>query len=259
MEKWNYDINIFEDTDNDKVKYVIDDILNEMNRLIPQGPPLGFKEIRLINDHVAGPTLYWPLGKEFYKIGLNVSGLFYNQIAFQFCQELMRVYCDPRINNWLIEIIGHIGALYALEYLSEKWEIEPPIEELRDYWDNFDSYRSNLIGAAFSKVDMVKYQVSNEWVSYQINKLKMKDKLNRGKLLIIAYELLPLFKKYEEGWKIIPYIGKNSIPPPPEDSANLISNRRAIPDFESLANSIPDELHAFSKVLFDKIGVNQLI
>jgi hypothetical protein len=258
MEKWTIDINVFDKKElNNQVSFVINDIVNEFDRLIPTGPPIGHKPIKLINDLEAGPTFYWPLGKDFYKIGLNVSGVYYNQIAFQFSQELCRIYCDPRMNSWMIELLCHIAALYALDFLAHKWEENPPAKELKDYWYNFDSYKSNLLGAAFSKVDMVKYQVANEWVEYQVNKLRKKDHLNRGKLLIIAYELLPMFKEHPESWLMLPYVGKSSVPPPPEDPKSLITNRNTEPDFEKLINMLPKELNTFAEKFFTKIGAKE--
>ena len=165
MEKWIINSRIFDSNEqNNKALIVLQDIVDEFERLIPTGPPLGFKPIELINDIVSGPTIYQPLKQDFYKIGLNVSDIHYNQITFQFTQELCRVYCDPRISSWFIELLCHITALYALDFLGHKWENNPPNDELSDYWYNFDSYKSNLLSAAFSKVDMVKYQVANEWV-----------------------------------------------------------------------------------------------
>jgi len=260
MEKWTINMNVFEKKElNDQVSLVIHQLLDEFGRLIQSEPPMGFKPIKLINDRDAGPTFYWPLGKDFYKIGLNVSGVYYNQIAFQFSQELGRIYCDPRINSWLIELLCHIAALYSLDFLGHKWEENPPDKELEDYWYNFDSYKSNLLGAAFSKVDMVKYQVANEWVEYQIKKLRKKDHLNRGKLLIIAYELLPMFKEHPESWKILPYVGKCSVPPPPEDPKSLVTKRVTEPDFGKLKQMLPEELNTFAGKFFMKIGAKEYI
>src|SRR6056297_193331 len=203
-----------------KASLVINDILEEFERLLPEGPPLGYKPIHLINDTDGGPTLYWPLGRDFYKIGLNIPDVYYNQVAFQFSQEFCRIYCDPRINNWFIELIDHVAALYMLEHLSEKWENHPPVPELVDYYENFTDYRSNLLGTAFSKIDMVKYQISNEWVKNQIKKLINKESYNRGKLLLIAYEILGLFKESDANWKMLPYVGKCSSPAPSRDVHN---------------------------------------
>jgi len=254
--KWiiNYEL-MQEKTSNEKASLVINDIVNEFERLLPEAPPLGFKPIQLINDKVGGPTLYWPLGKDYYKIGLNISDIFYNQVAFQFTQEFCHIYCDPRINNWFIELVCHVAALQMLNFLDAKWETDPPIPELQDYHENFTNYRSNLLGAAFSKIDMVKYQIANEWVGYQVQKLMNKESYNRGKLLLIAYEILGLFNESEENWKILPYIGKCSTPAPPEDSANLVTHRNAQPDFKKLLEEVPGNIKPFAKKLIDKFGV----
>ncbi len=249
-----YELNNIENAQ-ERASLVVNDILEEFERLIPDGPPLGYKPIKLINDKTAGPTLYWPLGKDYYKIGLNISNVFYNQVAFQFSQEISRVYCDPRINNWFIELVDQVVALYMLEFLGYKWEIDPPIQDLKEYHENFTNYRSNLLGAAFSKIDMVKYQISNEWVKYQINKLMGQEKRNKGKLLLIAYELLSLFKESDKNWLMLPYLGKCSDPAPPEDCNNLVTNRKAKPNFKKLLEEVPEGTKPFVKKLIDKFGI----
>jgi hypothetical protein len=260
MEKWDIKSNVFATKEeNIKLMMVINDIVEEFDRLIPSGPPLGYKKLELINDEISGPTFYWPLGRDFYKIALNVSYLNYNQIAFQFSQELCRIYCDPRMRSWFIQLLCHTVALYSLDMLGKKWEKNPPNNDLKDYWYNFDSYKSNLLGAAFSKVDIVKYQVDSEWVQYQVNKLRRKNKLNRGKLLIIAYELLPMFKEHPESWQILPLVGKNSNPPPPSNPEEIVTNRDTEPDFEKLMEEIPENLRSFSHKFYDKIGAKEYI
>ena len=254
--EWTINYKLMDDPNaNDKASIVVTDIVNEFERLIPDGPPLGYKPINLINDNVAGPTLYWPLGKDYYKVGLNISDVFYNQIAFQFTQEFTRIYCDPRINNWFIELIDHVASLYMLNFLGAKWEVAPPHPDVQDYHENFTNYRSNLLGTAFSKIDIVKYQISNEWVKHQVKKLINREKYNRGKLLIIAYEILGLFTESDENWKLLPYIGRCSAPAPPEDLKNLVTNRNTTPDFEKLLDEVPEEIKTFTQKLVNKIGV----
>ncbi|HAF30367.1 MAG TPA: hypothetical protein DCG75_15100 [Bacteroidales bacterium] len=260
MEKWIIKINVFESKEqNDKLMLVIKDIIEEFERLIPGGPPLGYKSIELINDQISGPAFYWPVGMDFYKIALNISDLNYNQVAFQFTQELGRIYCDPRMKSWFIQLLSHVVALYSLNFLGQKWEKDPPNSELKDYWYNFDSYKSNLLAAAFSKVDIVKYQVANEWVQYQVNKLRRKDKINRGKLLIIAFELLPMFMEHSESWQILPYVGKCSVPPPPVNSNEILVDRETEPDFDLLLKQIPTSLKTFANLFYEKIGAREYI
>jgi hypothetical protein len=254
--KWRVNYDLMGDRERDeKISLVVNDVVKEFERLIPAGPPLGYKPINLINDNDGGPTLYWPLGRDFYKIGLNISDVFYNQIAFQFSQELIRIYCDPRINNWFIELVGHVAALHILETLYEKWEQHPPVPELDDYYENFTDYRSNLLGAAFSKIDMVKYQITNEWVKNQVKKIMNNESYNRRKLLIIAYEILGLFKESEINWKFIPYIGKCSKPAPPEDVHNMVTLRETEPDFSRLLREVPEDVQPFVEKLVNKFGV----
>ncbi len=254
--KWIVNYELMESREsNEKAALVVNDILDEFVRLIPEGPPLGYKPIYLINDQEGGPTLYWPLGRDFYKIGLNITDIFYNQVAFQSAQEFCRIYCDPRIDNWFIELIDHVVALYMLEYLAEKWEEYPPDPELADYFENFTDYRSNLLGTAFSKIDMVKYQISNEWVKNQVKKLMNQESFNRGKLLLIAYEILGLFKESDVNWIMLPYVGQCSNPAPSEDVHNMGTIRKTKPDFNTLLKKVPGEVYPFVEKLVNKFGV----
>ena len=55
MEKWNIKCNVFAtDEENLKMMTIINDIVEEFDNLIPLGPPLGFKNLELVNDIVAG-------------------------------------------------------------------------------------------------------------------------------------------------------------------------------------------------------------
>jgi len=256
MKNWSVENNVFEDEKlNKSMLFVINDIVDEFDKLIPTGPQLGFKKIQIVNDQLYGPTLYWPLHNDCYKIGLNVSGLFYNQIAFQYTQVFSKLYCDPRISNWFIEIIAHISSMYILDFLSEKWKNDYPNENLKNYYKKFAEYKNNLVGSAFSIVDIVKYQVSGNWVEDQIAKLRKNDKLNRAKILIIAFEVLSLFKENKECWKLLPYIGKYTIPSLSKDTTNLVTSRDVVPDFENLVINVPDNLKPILIKLLDKFGV----
>ena len=146
-------------------------------------------------------------------------------------------------------------ALYLLEFLSNKWESNPPFEELRDYHENFSNYRSNLLGTAFSRIDMVKYQISNEWIKNQVVKLMDRESYNRGKLLIVAYEILDLFKESEKNWQMLPYIGRSSVPSPPEDPTDVTTIRKTNVDFNKLIDAVPEEIKPFVRKLADKFGV----
>jgi hypothetical protein len=254
--EWTIHYELMEDPNADeRASLVIRDVVEEMERLIPQGPPLGYKPIHLINDLEAGPTLYWPLGKSYYKIGLNISNVYFNQVAFQFSQEFSRLYCDPRINNWFVEMVVHMAALYFLEFLGEKWEEDPPFEELKDYHENFTNYRSNLLGAAFSRIDMVKYQISNEWLKHQARKLMNRETYNRGKILVVAYEILDLFRESEKNWLMLPYLGRCSVPAPPENPGDITTIRKTSMDFNRLLEEVPGDVKPFVRKLTDKFGV----
>ncbi|MCG8412476.1 MAG: hypothetical protein MI739_14455 [Bacteroidales bacterium] len=260
MNKWFITCKVFDNEEqNLKCAIIIKHIVDEFDVLISNSPVLGFKTLEIIRDNYSGPTLYRPLHADFYRIGLNVSEVNYCQIAFQFSQELCRIYCDPRINNWFIEILCHVMALHSLNFLSKNWKKNPPNNQLKDYWNNFDEYKSNLLKTAFSKVDMVRYQVANEWVQYQVDKLQQRSAMNRGKLLLIANELLPLFYESKQSWQILPFVGRSSVAPPPEDINQLVTKRRTKPDFDKFVKNVPKQTLDFVYKLCSKLGAREFV
>jgi len=110
---------------NESIALVIDQIADEFSRQIPEGPPLGFKPVVLINALYYDHRIYWPLHHDYYKIGLDVAHFTFCKAAYQISHELTHIYCDPRIVNWFIEIICHVTSFYFLDFLSEKWENQP--------------------------------------------------------------------------------------------------------------------------------------
>jgi len=102
---------------------------------------------------------------------------------------------------------------------------------------------------------MVKYQISNEWVKNQVKKMINGETNNRGKLLIVAYEILGLFKESDKSWQMLPYIGPSSVPAPPADPRDVTTIRKTDMDFNRLTHAVPEEIKPFVQKLVDKFGV----
>ena len=117
---------------NDDIKAVLIGIIDKYENLVPQGPPLGYKEIEIMPG---GPMCTINFLPKYYQILLssNAKSRFYCQVAYQFAHELCHIYCDPRIFNRFIESICELSSLYFLEYLSNKWGIDPPYPHWKSY------------------------------------------------------------------------------------------------------------------------------
>ncbi len=239
---------------NESIALVINQIADEFSRQIPEGPPLGFKPVVLVNALYYDHRIYWPLHHDYYKIGMDVGHITFGKTTYQFSHELTHIYCDPRVVNWFIEIICHVASFYFLDFLSEKWENQPHDSVYYKNSDVFNNFKNEILREAVDKVDLVQFQVSGDWLKTEIKKVHNERTFgNRIIYNIITMEILPLFKEFKEGWQILPYIGGSSVPPPPENPEDLTTNREVLPDFEKLYQIVPEHLKPFVKKLLEKI------
>lgn len=255
---WEIHYDLWEnDEDNKTIALVIEQILREFERLVPTGPPLGYKPIYLVNDLYYDHRLYLPLEKDKYKIGLQTECDTFEKATFQFAHELCHIYCDPRAISWLSEIICHTISFYFLDLLGEQWEENPPDKKYDGYSEHFNNLKNIKLREIVEKVDLVQIQVSNEWVKKEVRKIHdSKDYGNPIIYNIIALELVPQFKESTDSWAILPFIGQCHIPPPPEDTTDLTANKDVVPDFNKLYDVIPSHLKPVVNSWKDKIWID---
>lgn len=237
---------------NKLISLVVSQIAHEFTKMIPAGPPLKCSNIIVINDLFWDHRIYWPLNPKFYKIGLFTGEKTFGKAAYQFSHELTHIYCDPRIINWFIETIAHVASFYILDLLTEKWESEPPENIPQGTYKIFRDYKFEIIREAYKKIDLVQHQVSGEWIKKEVKKMHKKRRFgNRLIYNIIALEILPIFKENPDVWSILPYLGKSSVPPPPENPKVLRTNKKTIPDFIRLKEILPEKLvPLWDKIIF---------
>lgn len=185
---------------------------------------------------------------------MDVAHFTFCKAAYQISHELTHIYCDPRVVNWFIEIICHVVSFYFLDLLCEKWENQPEDSIYYKNSDVFNNFKNEILREAVDKVDLYQFQVSGDWLKKEIRKINNERTLgNRIIYNIIVMEILPLFKEFKEGWQILPYIGGSSVPLPPENPEDLITNREVLPDFDKLYQIVPEHLKPFVKKLLEKI------
>ncbi len=189
---------------NNDIFAVCRDITEHYKTLVPNGPPLGQKPLHVIHNPSTPIACINGL-PHYYSIGLTTNERFYAQITYQFAHELTHIYCDPRITNWFIESICEMASLYFLDYLSNKWETQPPFENWKDYAIKFNEYKINRIEEVKTKLT-----ISNE-TEFQ-NKFKsiiqiINEPYNRDNNTIIALQLIEVFKKDNTSWSLLPLVG----------------------------------------------------
>ena len=246
---------VWEDTiRNTKLNQLLETISSEFCQLIPDGPVTGHKPIKVIFDDIAGPTLYWPLNNNEYRMGLNCKPGDYAKASFQFAHLLCHIYIDPRVNNWFIESVSSLAGYYFLERFSYDDDFNHYIDVSEGESLSFEDFYSKKIRYNYSDIDLVQHQHSSNWIKREVKKLQnVKNKSNLTLNNMIAFELLPYFRDDKENWKLLQFIGKSTSPSPPDDASDLSSNNQAIPDFNKFNAIVPEKLKPVANEMVGRI------
>ncbi|MEA3444953.1 MAG: hypothetical protein U9R19_09550 [Bacteroidota bacterium] len=252
---WKIKIEVWKNQDqNNALKQLLETICSEFDELIPSGPVTGFKPLNLFNDPIAGPTIYWPLNDEFYKIGLNIKEGDYAKASFQFAHQLCHIYIDPRVNNWFVESVCNLTGYYFLERFANN----PAFDKLISHFPNdslsFEDYYSKKIKFNYSDIDLVQHQHSSNWIKREVKKLqKTREWSDITIKNMIAFELLPYFRDNKENWELLQIFGKSTKPSPPQDAANLSSSNMSCPDFDKFFSLVPENLKPVANEMVSRI------
>lgn len=182
---------------------VFRDILNKYRILIPIGPPLGYKKIKVKLDKEKGPmcvTNYLPY-HYLILLNLTIESRYYNQATYQFAHELCHIYCNPYVSNRFIESICMMSSWYFLDYLHAKWLKNPPYPNWKSYAQRFIDYKNREI----EKIDLNLDEYSDVRNILKLIENKNYSSDNERNLQRIAAEtLLQIFQKSKKSWLLLP-------------------------------------------------------
>ena len=193
---------------------VMQSVIDSFRRVLPQPPPLGFRPIYISysND---GPVTRRPSDRGRYCIKLSAADGFYCQIAYQFSHELCHLYADPRVGNWFIECICEMMSQHCLEDLSEIWAKDPPFPNWKDHAVDFKIYLDHHLKQAHLKTIQAPRKDTEAlaaWLRADMSDLD--NPYNWVRNQVIAELIRPIFESHYKSWRIIPLLGKASIPYP---------------------------------------------
>lgn len=227
-----------------KITLLLNAILQKFEQLIPEEPPLGYKPIVLECDRDLGYLVTWENKDDSYLLSVNGCEMDIEKIAFQFARGVGHLYSDPRVNNWLIEVFCHIASLYYIDFIVDIWETNG-LDSFSGHPEDFISYKNLIVSDSFSGVDLVQYQVSNKWIKNEVNKLRRNQGIiDRDRIILVALELIPLFKLHEEAWQLLPFLGKSVIDDELKKPVGMVHVINSKPDFEKLEELLPETLTA---------------
>lgn len=237
---------------NDDMKTVLADIVNEYGKLIPNGPPLGYKKIEVRYGSSGRPLCAVDFLPYYYQILLTVKDRHYCQAVYQFAHELCHIYCDPRLTNRFIESICTLSSFYFLDYMSKKWSEKPPCHNWKAYAQKFAHYKTGAI----SKIDLNLGEYSN--IKNILKPAKsIGSSKERNLQALVAKELLPIFQEDPKAWLLLANFGRFSEPQP--KTYNELCGMDGV-DWKKLKESLPPNLKKSVEAILERVtGVSNKI
>jgi hypothetical protein len=150
-----------------------------------------------------------------FVVRVNVRGMLWARLVYQFAHEFCHVLADPRSiafdrYTWLEEALCEAGSLFALRRLAEGWAEAPPYPNWRDYAAALAAYEAGLAAhEGRSLPDGVPFA---GWLAERLPLLE-KDAGRRDDNAIVARELLPIFEANEAAWNALRYLHAAQRPP----------------------------------------------
>uniref|UniRef100_UPI00404B335C hypothetical protein n=1 Tax=Fulvivirga sp. TaxID=1931237 RepID=UPI00404B335C len=232
-------INIQISTDtsiNNDIKRLFEDILKEMELLIPNGPFLGNKQLNVIKylNHPITITTALP---NVYLIGVTPDIRVYDQLTYQFAHEIGHVYSDPRNNNWLIESFCEAMSFIMLERIGLKWKTNPSVPDMHWYSVNFKNYMTSSISNYLTELNIQEQDIKEFKLGEAVENLT--SPINRQINFILAYRILQYYRINESLLTLIPFLHYTS------SKENLGENElftTVQPDINRFESNLPNDL-----------------
>ncbi len=149
------------------------------------------------------PTETW------YTIKLSARDRCWDKYAYQFAHEFCHVLSNYELlqknpNNWFHEAICELASVSTLRCMAERWPSYPPYPNWASYADNLRKYREERMDRPETHLpEGVSLQ---SWLLHNEDMLRIADyreKAERNKQNLVAYQLLPIFEEFPSGWNAI--------------------------------------------------------
>jgi hypothetical protein len=147
-----------------------------------------------------------------FVVQLNLGGLFWARLAYQFAHEFCHVLAGPldwtqdlKSFSWLEETLCETASLFALRAMATSWLVRPPYPEWRDYSRWLESHAAERIA---DPVHCLPPDLTfGAWFAKERPRLEAEG-CNREMNTIAAKELLPIFETNPTRWLAIRYFYK---------------------------------------------------
>ena len=141
-----------------------------------------------------------------YKIGLKVTGNFWDQMSYQFGHEFCHIMHNHDAmknsqNYWFNEAICELANVWVLFEMGETWSDRAPYGNWVRYRQNLTNYARNLINSAESQYEGTGAEWLERWEDSMRNKTP--DAFTYPRVSQLSYKFLDIFQDNPEAWNAI--------------------------------------------------------
>ena len=154
-------------------------------------------------------TLYRSPTDTRYTIKLSARDDFWAQYAYQFAHEFCHVLSNyellkKNLNNWFHEAICEIASVFTLRRMAERWSSNPLYQKNPGFTVSLDDYWKNRVSCP--ETQLPEGVSLDSWLLHNEDMLRVagyREKAERNKQYLVAYQLLPIFEEDPTGWNAV--------------------------------------------------------
>lgn len=182
------------------------------------------------------------------KIYLATNDMYWCQYSYQFIHELLHHTIYPEGTKhlfvsqfgWLEESLCELTSITFMDRMVDRWITNTPEGHFRGYARSIAKY----VEAHLAKIEIPEESFGT-WLTSNIDDL-YKDRYDRPKNKIVAYQLYPIFKNDPDLWRSVLYLKEIEVPNVPSEmdlNAFLIEWQNCLPSdlkdkFEVIKNTL---------------------
>lgn len=162
----------------------------------------------------AGPIAYYRSffdgAADEYKIGLKVTGTYWDNFSYQFGHEFCHILHNhdlfeenhPDPNGWFREAICEMANLWVIRRMSETWEHRPPYQNWVDYRHALSDYANNWM---MSRPEVQYDGTGAEWLAEWEDKMRIYGSADftYARVSQLSYKFLTIFEENPEAWNAV--------------------------------------------------------
>ncbi len=183
--------------------------LSSAKEVLKHFPDITLKPIILKNKIKNNPVVLYQKGnKGEYIIGVNIDGLRWSQLAYQFAHEITHILSNyektkNNANQWFEEAVCEAASIQAVKDMSISWKTKPPYPNWKSYSSSLDEYFQELINEESRY--LAKGDSLAKWYKREKKSLR-NDAHQRDKNEVVGTKIFKYFNQSPKRWEAVKYL-----------------------------------------------------